>query len=119
MESRNETLCSKSSIWHATLTALRQETDELVPMDEHKQTIKLRPQRVKLLKVKLQGAFREIYTISIVASTQTACKQTKSTVIRNIFQVKDELECFLQRYSSMSFHRPVKLEKKVGKSVTL
>lgn len=70
---------------------------------------------MKLSKVKLQGVWRnlseKIYTMSIAASTQTAHKE-KSIVIRNIFKVKDEIECFCQRYLRTGLHRPAKLKRK-------
>lgn len=94
-----DTLLKRQHLTHEPTFALRQDTDEAVPMDKHQQKIKLRSHRVKLSKATFLGVWKNLSerysTISTAAASgQIAQKQTKSIVIRNIFKVKDEIECF-------------------------
>lgn len=92
--------------------------DKAVLMDEHKQIIKLRPQWVKLSKVKLQGVCRNLckrYIYHVYCSLNTNSSQRKSIVIRNIFKVKDEIDCFLfLKVLKQGIAQAHKIFKKVG-----
>lgn len=90
---RNETLLKRQHLTCEPNLALRQDVDEAVPTDEHKQIIKLRAQWVRLSMVKLQGIWKNHFYCSLNVNSS----QTKSIVFRNIFKVKDETECFLPK----------------------